>query len=187
MPPPLRDGSRPTSSAWLDSLRQRDASAWRRLTESYGPLLYAWCRRFGLPAQDAADVLQDVFRTLAARLDQFEHRGPGSFRAWLRAVTRSRVLDHFRRRDPQPHGSGLDEIALADDPSDDDSDRALFLRAVLDRVRPEFADHTWQAFWRLTVEGHASADIARDLGTTPEAVRQSKARVLRRLRSELEE
>ena len=103
MPPPLRDGSRPTSSAWLDSLKQHDATAWRRLTESYGPLLYAWCHRFGLPAQDVADVLQDVFRTLAARLDQFEHRGPGSFRAWLRAVTRiERLARELDGRPNQP-------------------------------------------------------------------------------------
>lgn len=52
-------------------------------------------------------------------------------------------------------------------------------------VRSEFEDRTWQAFWRVAVEGHATAEVAADLGITANAVRQAKSRVLRRLRQEL--
>jgi RNA polymerase sigma-70 factor (ECF subfamily) len=62
--------------------------------------------------------------------------------------------------------------------------RDLRLRA-LELIRAEFEPKTLTAFWRVTVDGEATADVARDLGITPSAVRLAKSRVLRRLREEL--
>src|SRR3954465_3683456 len=61
-----------------------DAGAWGRLARLNGPLVYAWCRRAGLQAADAEDVLQDVFVTVAARVGEFRHGGAGeTFRGRL--------------------------------------------------------------------------------------------------------
>ncbi len=60
----------------------------------------------------------------------------------------------------------------------------LMLRGI-ELVRAEFEDRTWKVFWRSAVEGEPTADIARDLGISANAVRQAKSRVLRRLRAEL--
>jgi hypothetical protein len=57
-----------TSSRLLARLRARDAEAWDRLAELYGPLVFYWCRRFGLQDQGAADVLQEVFSESVASL-----------------------------------------------------------------------------------------------------------------------
>ena len=65
------------------------------------------------------------------------------------------------------------------------ADHALVRRAM-EAVRAEVEPSTWQAFWRMTVEGHSSAEVARDLGLSPNAVRQAKYRLLRRLRQELD-
>ena len=66
---------------------------------------------------------------------------------------------------------------------------SIELPALLQRtlvvIRSDFDDNTWQAFWRLTVEGHAAGDIAVELGISPGAVRQAKYRVLCRLREEM--
>ena len=40
-------------------------------------------------------------------------------------------------------------------------------------------------FWRMTVDGQATAEVARDFGVSASAVRLAKSRVLRRLREEL--
>lgn len=64
---------------------------------------------------------------------------------------------------------------------DGSAERELMRRAA-EIVRQDFESHTWQAFWRSVVEGHAAADIAADLNMTPGAVRQAKFRVLARLR-----
>ena len=54
-------------------------------------------------------------------------------------------------------------------------------------VREEFEERTWEAFWRVTVEGQTSTAVADALSMTPAAVRQAKSRVLRRLREEFGE
>ncbi len=52
-------------------------------------------------------------------------------------------------------------------------------------IRGEFEERTWQAFYRVTVEGQAAKHVAENLGVTPSAVRLAKSRVLRRLREEM--
>jgi RNA polymerase sigma-70 factor (ECF subfamily) len=70
-------------------------------------------------------------------------------------------------------------------PEDAPEDLTGLYHRALELVRGEFEERTWQAFWRATVEGHAPADIAADIGVTPAAVRKAKSRVLLRLRQEV--
>ena len=60
------------------------------------------------------------------------------------------------------------------------ADRALQL------AKREFAAGTWQAFWGVVVDGRPAADVARDLGISPNAVYLARGRVLRRLREALD-
>src|SRR5438045_4144454 len=86
---PLSPGS--TAPSLLDRVRSRDAQAWERLVELYGPLVYHWCGR-QLKHQDAADVFQEVFRAVAAHIGNFRKERPGGGRAEpvRRKVTDSR-------------------------------------------------------------------------------------------------
>jgi RNA polymerase sigma-70 factor (ECF subfamily) len=156
--------------------------------------VYQWCRRASLRAEDAADVSQEVFRTVAARIADFRRSRPGdSFRGWLWTITRHKIGDHLRRLHRQPAAAGGSEaqLRLLDLPEQgsaeeaDPTEMTSLVHRALDLIRPEFEDRTWQAFWRATVEGHAPKDIAADLGVTPDAIRMAKSRVLRRLREEL--
>jgi RNA polymerase sigma-70 factor (ECF subfamily) len=45
-----------------------------------------------------------------------------------------------------------------------------------------FEERSWQAFWRVVVEGQRLADVAAELGLTRNAVYIAKSRILRRLR-----
>ena len=60
----------------------------------------------------------------------------------------------------------------------------VLLRA-LDSIKGEFHERTWQAFWKVVVEGRSTNDVAADLSMKPGTVRVSKSRVLLRLRHEL--
>ena len=61
-----------------------DHEAWCRFTAIYRPLIYRVARRAGLQDADAADVTQDVFRSIARSIDGFQcERSKGSFRGWL--------------------------------------------------------------------------------------------------------
>jgi RNA polymerase sigma-70 factor (ECF subfamily) len=49
-------------------LRIRDAQddrAWTQFVEIYGPLVYGYARQHGLQDADAADLLQEVLRSVA--------------------------------------------------------------------------------------------------------------------------
>ena len=191
------EASPSTSTGLLERVRGKDPQAWERLCRVYGPLVYEWARAAGLQDQDAADVGQDVFQTVALRMHTFRRDRPGdTFRGWLWTITRNKVGDHLRRRKAQPEAAGGTTAqqrlqALPEPPSETSQSSAVLsngmgiMRRILAVIRNEFEEATWQAFWRVSVEGHAVDEIAEDLGMTPHAVRQAKYRVLRRLRDEL--
>lgn len=192
----LADRSESTSHSLLARVLQRDAQAWERFAALYTPLVYSWARRGGLQESDAADIVQDVFRTVFGRLGSFQKDGQQSrFCGWLWAITRNRVRLFYRQRAPQAQAAGGTDAAIAlaqlpdlwqreEEPSTADEQQALLRRALL-LVQADFSGETWQAFWRLAVEGHGTAEIAADLGLSASAVRQAKYRVLCRLRDEL--
>ena len=185
-----------TSGSLIDRVRRNDADAWSRLVRLYSPLVYHWCGLVGVRSADADDVLQEVFRAAAGGVAGFRRDRPGdTFRGWLRGITRNVLLAHRRRAGKEARGEGgtdarrkLQEVpAPADRPDEDDTPtelRRLYLRA-LELVRGEFEGRTWQAFWRVTVDGATPADVAAELGISAAGVRQAKSRVLRRLKEEV--
>jgi RNA polymerase sigma-70 factor (ECF subfamily) len=171
-----------TSRSWLARLRHHEADAWDRLMRLYAPLVLHWCRRSGLRDQDGADVVQEVFRAVAAHVATFAHDRPGgTFRGWLRTITRHRLTDLHRRRQRQADAAGGTD---ADDPEEVQAERDLVCRA-LEAIRGDFTQRTWSAFWRTAVDGQDPAAVAADLGLSAGALRVARCRVLRRLREEL--
>jgi RNA polymerase sigma-70 factor (ECF subfamily) len=135
-----------------------------------------------------------VFRAAVGRLPEFRRDRPGdTFRGWLRAITRNQAIAHHRRgRGPAAAGGSTAHLVITSIPdeaggADDDPPaevNALYRRA-LELVRGEFEARTWDMFWQVVVDDRPTADVAAALGVTPAAVRQAKARVLRRLKEEV--
>jgi RNA polymerase sigma-70 factor, ECF subfamily len=187
------------SSTLLDQIRTRRPEAWQRLVDLYGPVVYRWCRQLGVGRGDAADVVQDVFAAVAAGAGRFRRETPEhSFGAWLRTITRSKVCDHFRRRRGLLDAEGGTDAQqrMLDLPESADGSLSLsanliadarFVRRALDVVRAEFESRTWDAFWRIAVDGQSAAEAAAAMNLSLAAAYQAKSRVLRRLRRELRE
>ena len=188
-----------TSISLIARVQARDPEAWQRLIDLYGPLVYGWCRQSGLQAEDAADVVQEVFCAVAGHVARFRRERPGdSFRAWLRTIARNKLCDHFRRLGRQPQARGgttaqqnLAQIAQPDPdwllPEDGRAAEGDLWHRAMELVRAEFEPRTWEAFWRLAIERRSGAEVARELGITLPAAYQAKYRVLKRLRRELDE
>ena len=174
----------------------RDPDAWGRLVEIYGALIYRWSRKAGLAPEDAADVVQEVFRTVSQRFAEFQHTGAGGFRAWLWSITRNKIGDCLRRLRNQPRAQGgtqaqevLQQMAdaIASSTSDGSAaENAGLIHRIVESVRAEFEERTWQAFWRVVIDGQSPAHVAQDLGMTLHAVYKAKSRVLSRLRQEFD-
>ena len=183
-----------TSKTLLQRLRANDSEAWRIMVQLYTPLVCHWAARGGVRGTDVEDVAQEVLKAAATHMQSFRRDRPGdSFRGWLRGITHNKVLQHFRRSQRHPRGSGgtdalvqLHSVEDAAVTSDEDEDPAEELdglrRRALELVRSEFEERTWRAFWMTVVEGRSPADIAAEMGVTPTAVRMAKSRVLRRLK-----
>lgn len=191
-----------TSLSLLFRLRTNDTAAWNRLVSLYAPLVYYWCRKLALPDQDAADVFQEVFQSVAAKIASFHKDQPGdTFRGWLRIITHNKVHDHFRRQGRQPQAVGGTEANLrlsqvpfsetaAEEADEEDAEQHAYQQLVhraLELVRNDFEPRTWQAFWRVAIDGQCPADVAEELQMRPGTVRVAKSRVLQRLRQELGE
>jgi RNA polymerase sigma-70 factor (ECF subfamily) len=186
-----------TSPSLLVRVQANQAGAWERLVDLYAPLVYHWCRRSALPAEDAADVFQEVFRALAVHIGGFRRdRAGDTFRGWLRTITRNKIRDHFRRQEGRPQAAGgtdaqMQMLAVAEPgPADDDDPAEANLvhgqvRRTLETLRGEFEERTWRAFWAVQIDGRDTADVGAELGMTAAAVRKAKLRVLRRMREEL--
>lgn len=195
--PSAVEASLSTSSSLIERVRKSEPEGWKRLVELYGPLVYRWSRQAGLQADDAADVVQDTFRTVLAGIVNFRHQeSNSSFLGWLRTIVHSRVIDHFRRAARQPVGKGGStvQMQLAETPdSVSDSsvasgmrDHLQVLRMAAEALQHEFQPATWKAFWRVTVDGAATDEVASELRLSVAAIRQANYRVRRRLREELQ-
>src|SRR5207245_5257494 len=85
----------------------RDELAWSQFVEIYAPLVYGFARKHGLQDADAADVTQDVLRSVAGAAKKLEYDPQrGSFRGWLFTVVRNRLRDFWAVQGRQALGSG---------------------------------------------------------------------------------
>ncbi len=188
-------------SSLLAEIRQRRPEAWRRLVHLYGPLVYHWCRRAGVPPHSAEDIGQEVFRAIAAGLGRFSRDKSGqTFVGWMRQITRFKIADYFRESANSPAVCGgstflnvihdlpdkaLETTAASQDQVLDE-ERAIIVARAMQILKGCFRENTWRAFWETAVEHRETSDVAAELQITQMAVRKAKSRVLRRLRQELD-
>jgi RNA polymerase sigma-70 factor (ECF subfamily) len=184
----------PTSSSLLRAAAAREPGAWERLVTLYSPLVRHWCRQAGIPDHDVQDVAQEVFVAVSSNLAKFQADRPGTtFRAWMRGIARHKLQHYFDDRGEHAVGgtdaqnwlqqvpAPADEIELSEGPTE----VAGVYHRALSLVRGQFEERTWRAFWRVAVEDRSPVDVGAEMGITPNAVRQAKSRVLRRLKEEM--
>jgi RNA polymerase sigma-70 factor (ECF subfamily) len=177
----------------------RDEQAWTEFVEIYTPLIHQLARRKGLQEADVADLTQDLFRAVSGAIERWDpDPGRGSFRAWLFRIARNLIIDALAARRRHPRGSGDTEVLrrieeqpdpnVADDSALFDSEyrRRVFQWAAA-KVKGEFREATWNAFWRTSVEGAPARDVARSLGMTAGAVYVARSRVMARLKQAIDQ
>ena len=105
----------------------------------------------------------------------------------------NRLKTFFRRKNRQGLAyGGSDYTAMSnqlEDPGSrlsrawDEEYHQAACERLLTLVRTEFAEQTMIAFRRVTIEQGQAAEVAAELGMSPNAVRIAQSRVMRRLRS----
>lgn len=193
------DQSPATRASLLVRIRDgNDTEAWRQFVQLYAELIYGFARKRGLQDADAADLMQDVLRAVASAARNLEYDpARGSFRSWLYTVTRNKLYNFLngQRRQVRATGDSGTQRRLEEqsDPGEDgqsvwdrEYERRLFSFAA-ERVRHEFREQTWRAFWHTAVDGRSAQQVGEALQMSPGAVYVAKSRVLARLRREIEQ
>lgn len=191
------DNSPLTRASLLIQLRDgTNHVAWQEFVRLYGPVVYGFARNRGLQDADAADLVQDVMRSVMQAIGRLDYdRQRGTFRGWLFTITRNKVFNFLsaRRIRPQASGDSGTNRLLANQPeSSDGADeweleyQRRLASLAMDRVKGEFQEKTWRAFWLTAVDGLAAAEAARQVGISAGAVYVAKSRVLARLKEEVE-
>jgi len=192
----MQTGAPVTRASLLLCLRDlQNAEAWEQFVEIYTPLVYNYCRCRGLQDADAADVTQDVMQTVARAIKNFEYdRERGLFRNWLLTVVRSKLNNFLAKQQRLPNPAGHSAVlTLAEGAASVDGDsrweaeyhQHLF-HWVAGRIRPQFEEKTWTAFWRAAIEEEDGKKVAASLGMSLAAVYVAKSRVLARLKTEFQ-
>ena len=131
----------PTRQSLLGRLRDwQDHAGWQSFFDSYWRVIYNVARNAGLSDAEAQDVVQNTFIYLARRMPNFHYdRQRGSFKSWLRVVTRSRI--HVYLRTEKPAGKHVRE-PLPDETSDDCEACEAWVDPSADLL-----DEVWQREW----------------------------------------
>ena len=138
---------------------------------------------------------------LAAVAKDIEHWRPDgrerSFRRWLFRIARNRVIKFLVNERKRPRGVGGSDEQVALEQKEDGHEsiseffereyRQQLLWRAAEQIRAEFRESTWQAFWRSYVDGHAIADVAKQLGVSVGSVYISRSRIVARLKNKVNE
>ena len=126
-----------------------DRQRWQEFFDTYWKLIYSAARKSGLTDSEAQQVVQETVITVAKNIEKLKYDPAiGSFKGWLLQITRWRIADEFRKREPD----NAKRPRLADDR----------LTATVERV-PDWRivdlDAVWEANWKENLFGAAIARV----------------------------
>ena len=96
----------PTRYSLLSRLQNwDDQESWKNFFDTYWRLIYSIALKSGLTEAEAQDVVQETIICVARDINKFKRdRQFGSFKGWLRNLTRWRIADQLRKREPNAIG-----------------------------------------------------------------------------------
>jgi RNA polymerase sigma factor (sigma-70 family) len=191
------DDLAPTRHSLLARLKNwQDQQSWQEFFDTYWRLIYWTALRAGLSPEQAQDIVQETMVVVARNIHKFKPgRENGSFRGWLRNVTRWRLADHFQQRHKSlaevPDDAGVDLEQIPDPAGTDlemvwetEWERNLLLVAA-DRVNARVKAEHYQAFDLCVAKGWPARKVARYLNMSVPGVYVAKHRIQAQLRTEV--
>lgn len=183
----------PTRDSYLARLREMDQDTWSDLDRRFRIMVVNRARQAGLSEADAQDVAQNVFAAMAQNPPGPSPR-TGSFRAWIRELTRWRIADrlrevgrqqarHIHREGPESAVNAIDALPADDEFArtwDGELDRHL-REVALDRVARQVRPKALQAYQLTEQQGWEPSRVARELGISMATVYVQRFRVRKKL------
>ncbi|MBA3511134.1 sigma-70 family RNA polymerase sigma factor [Sphingomonas sp.] len=153
-----------------------DAKAHHRLLSAAAARLRIFFgRRLGPDAPDVEDLVQETLIAIHQRRDSFNPALP--FTAWLYAIARYKLVDHYRRSGIRSHVSidNVDEPAAADDIG------PVLAASDVDRLLSELPEKHRSAIRLTRLEGYSVAEASDITGQSPSGIKIGVHRGLKKL------
>ena len=192
----------PTRSSLLSRLKDwEDAASWRDFFQTYWKLIYNTAIKAGLSDAEAQDVVQETIRSVAKKMPEFKYdRAAGSFKGWLLQLTRWRILNELKKRQPgQPlepaaadDGTRTSTLERIADPASVDVDaywnaewQKNLIGVAIDNVKQSVNPRHYEIFYLHTVKKQPVAQVAASLGVNRAQVYLAKHRVAALVKKEV--
>ncbi len=202
MMPAAEDNFLNTRRSLLGRLKDwQDDRSWQDFFETYWRLIYATARKEGLSDAEAQEVVQETVLSVARKMKEFKYDpATGSFKGWLKLVTRRRIVDQYRKRKPQEvalastseSGTGTHALERVPDAAAEKVDAAWetdWQQNLLDRaqeiVRTRVSPRQYQIFDLYVLRQWPSSQVASTLGINSAQVHLAKHRVQALIKKEV--
>jgi RNA polymerase sigma-70 factor (ECF subfamily) len=173
----------------MQAIVRRDRDALSTLYDRHSPLLLAICRRVLKDADEADEVLTDVFYEVWAKADRFDSLR-GNPVTYLVTLARSRAIDRSRSRASRPKiTSDYTDAGSMTDPVPNPSEslnlkeRQTQVRNALSDLDPAQREALECAFYEGLSHSEIAAKLNRPLGTIKTYIRQGLIRLRESLRT----
>ncbi len=173
----------------------QDNKSWQEFFETYWRLVYSAALRSGLTEMESQEVVQETFICVAKNIHQFRRdRTRGSFKGWLRNITRWRIADQLRKRTRRPtdESAAPAEDAVGLDSGADDSDaewelewKQSLLKSAIERVKARVKAEHFQIFDLYALRGWPVRKVAQVLSVSVPMVYLAKHRVTGMIKREV--
>ncbi len=186
----MAGASTPSPDDWalMQAIAAGDKGALSTLYDRHSPLVLAVCRRVLKDANEAEDVLTDIFFEVWRKADRFD-AGRGSPLTYLLTLSRSRAIDRKRSRDSRPKiTSDFTDAALETAPSPtplqsiDTQEQRLQVREAMCRLEPAQREALECSFYEGLSHSEIAEKLNRPLGTIKTYIRQGLIRLRDNLR-----
>lgn len=178
-----------------------DQESWKDFFDTYWRLIYSIAIKSGLTETEAEDVVQETIISVAKDIHKFQRdRKLGSFKGWLRNITRWRIADYLRKHPrPAARNSTISletnttvDVAEIPDPAGDafaaaweeDWQTNLF-NAAVERLKRNVREEHYQIFDLHVLRHWPVQKVARALDVNVAQVYLTKHRLLAQLKKEI--
>jgi len=178
-----------------------DQESWKVFFDTYWRLIYSIARKSGLTDAEAQDVVQDTIICVAKNIKAFKlDRTRGSFKGWLRNITRWRIADQLGERQSgaasadESSEAGTGRVGRSEIPDETDGTlekiweeewQSHIAEAALERIRRRVKEEHYQIFDLNVLRQIPADEVAKILGVSIAMVYLAKHRILNLLKLEV--
>jgi RNA polymerase sigma-70 factor (ECF subfamily) len=148
---------------------------YRELLEGVADLARAYLRRKLNRADEVEDLVQDVLMAVHMKRHTYDPSQPVT--AWLHAIARYKLIDHWRRQGRKPQG--LDDEDVVDQVEGPSNIAAYETQRDVSVVLSQLPEKQRQIVQMVKLEGLSVQEVAQHMGMTESAVKVTTHRAIK--------